>query len=172
MAQQQPQQLPVPNIANIQAAVNGMTAQRNTIVQSTQAFDAHQQQFTTELSRCANYPVVQMQHQLNALTQSVNDMQAMMNAQFWNLNAKMQNVGVRHATGALVVMRSIELGLNPQVQVNQPIPNFPGTPDQISQMNIAQCRSVLTSLDIPFLNQTGLRQLRTAVRQAAGLPAL
>ena len=58
-----------------------MTAERNTIaqsaqtiVQSAQAYDAHQQQFTTELSLCANYPVVQIQ-------QSINDMQAMMNAQ-------------------------------------------------------------------------------------------
>ena len=47
----------------------------------------------------------------------------------------MQNAKVLHATGGLVVMRSIEQGLNPQVPVNQAIPNFPGTPDQVSQMN-------------------------------------
>ena len=84
MAAQQPQQpqlLPVPNVVNIQAAMNGMAAERNTMAQSTQAFDAHQQQFTTELSRSVNFPVVQMQNQLNALTQSMNNMQAMMSAQ-------------------------------------------------------------------------------------------
>ena len=78
MAAQQP---PVPNIAIIQAAMNGMTAERNNMAQSTQAYDAHQQQFTTEVSRSANYPVVQVQLQINALTQSIQDMQAMMNAQ-------------------------------------------------------------------------------------------
>jgi hypothetical protein len=31
-------------------------------------------------------------------------------------------------------MRSVEPGLNPQVQINQLIPNFPRTPNQVSQM--------------------------------------
>ncbi|XTI95190.1 hypothetical protein V2W45_1349619 [Cenococcum geophilum] len=77
----------------------------------------------------------QMQHQLNALTQSIHDMKAMTDAQFWNLNAKIQNSKVHNATEALVVMRSIERGPSPQVPVNQAIPNFPGNPNQISQMN-------------------------------------
>ena len=47
----------------------------------------------------------------------------------------MHNMGVRDAAGALIVMRSIEQGPNPQVPVNQAIPNFPGTPDQITLMN-------------------------------------
>ena len=76
---QPPPQLPVPNIANIQAAVNGMTAERNIMAQSSQAYDTHQQQFTTELSRVANYPAAQVQQQYNALTQSIHNMQAMMN---------------------------------------------------------------------------------------------
>jgi hypothetical protein len=46
----------------------------------------------------------------------------------------MENAKVNNATGALVVMRSIELGPNPQVPINQPIPNFPGTPDDVSQL--------------------------------------
>jgi hypothetical protein len=46
----------------------------------------------------------------------------------------MHNAKVNRATGALIVMRSVELGLNPQVPINQPIPNFPLTPDQVSQM--------------------------------------
>jgi len=73
---------------------------------------------------------------------------------FWNLNAKMQDSKVQHATGALVVMRSLEQGPNPQVSVNQAIPNFPGTPDQISLMNgnfppsIASFFSILSKLII------------------------
>ena len=54
---------------------------------------------------------------------------------FWNQNAKMRNLKVYNATGALAVMQSIERGPNPRVPIGQPIPNFPGTPDQISQMN-------------------------------------
>ena len=46
-----------------------------------------------------------------------------------------QNSKVHQATIALVVMRSLEQGPNPQVPVNQAIPNFPGTPRQITQMN-------------------------------------
>jgi len=117
-------------------------------------------------------PVVQMQHQLNALTQSMNDMQAMMRAEFWNLDAKIQNSKVHQATLALVVMRSTEKGSKPRVPVNQAIPNFPGTPRHISQMNVLQCCNVLTSLDMPLLPQARLRQLRTAVRGAVGLSAL
>jgi len=126
------------------------------------------------LSLCANYPIVQMQHQLNALTQLVTNMDARMDAQFWNLDAKMQNSRVFNATGALVVMQSVERGPNPQVPIGQAIPNFPGTPDQISQISAPQCRNVLRSLGVPTpQGQAGARrQLRTAVRQAIGLPAL
>lgn len=117
-------------------------------------------------------PVVQIQNKLNALTQSMNNMQVMMNAQYWNLDAKIQNSKVHQATGALVVMRSIEKGPSPQVPVNQAIPNFPGTPAQISEMNVLQCCSILTSLDMPLLPQARPRQLRTAVKGAVGLSAL
>jgi hypothetical protein len=51
------------------------------------------------------------------------------------MKAQMQNAKVNNATGALVVMRSVEPGPNPQVPINQPIPNFPASPDVISQMN-------------------------------------
>ena len=71
----------MPNIANIQAAMNGMTAERNIMAQSSQAYDAHQQQFTTELSRTANYPAAQVQQQYNALTQLIHNMDARMDAQ-------------------------------------------------------------------------------------------
>ena len=81
MAAQQPQQLPVPNIVNLQAAINGMTAEGNAMAQSVQAYNAHQRQFTTELSCCANYPVAQMMQQLNAINQSIHNMEARMDAQ-------------------------------------------------------------------------------------------
>ena len=58
MAQQQPQ---VPNVANLQAAVNGMAAAGNNIVQEVQAYNGHQQQLNAELSLCGNFPVAQMQ---------------------------------------------------------------------------------------------------------------
>ena len=51
------------------------------------------------------------------------------------MKAQMLNSGVRRATGALVVLRSVERGPNPRVPIGQPIPNFPGTPDQISEMS-------------------------------------
>jgi hypothetical protein len=47
----------------------------------------------------------------------------------------MENAKVDNATGALVIMRSIDQGLNAQVPVNQDIVNFPATPDALSQMN-------------------------------------
>jgi len=46
----------------------------------------------------------------------------------------MENRMVTTATGDLEVMRSVERGPNPQVQIGQLIPNFPGTPDDITQM--------------------------------------
>jgi hypothetical protein len=52
----------------------------------------------------------------------------------WNLKAQMHNTKVNSATGALVVLRSIDRGPNRQVPINQPIPNFPATPDAVSQM--------------------------------------
>jgi hypothetical protein len=66
MAQPQP---PVPNVANINAAVNGMAAEENLIAQHSQAYNVHRQQLTTEMSLCANYPVGQMQQQLTAIQQ-------------------------------------------------------------------------------------------------------
>ena len=46
----------------------------------------------------------------------------------------MKNGKVYHATGALVAMRSIESSPNPRVPVNKPIPNFPGTPNDVTEM--------------------------------------
>ena len=75
-------QLPVRNIANTQAAANGMIAQGNNITQDIQAYNAHQQQLTTELPLCANCNnVAQMQQQLATITQQRVDEMAMMSAQ-------------------------------------------------------------------------------------------
>lgn len=58
---------PVPNAANLQAAVNGMTAEGNTIAQSVQRYNTHQQALNTELSLSANYNVAQIHQQLAAI---------------------------------------------------------------------------------------------------------
>jgi len=47
----------------------------------------------------------------------------------------MRNSEVHHATGALVILQSVERGPNPRVPIGRPIPDFPGTPNQISQMS-------------------------------------
>jgi hypothetical protein len=69
-------QPPVPNAANLQAAVNGMTAEGNTIAQSVRAYNVHQQALNTELSLCANYDVAQINQQLAAMQANVAAIQA------------------------------------------------------------------------------------------------
>ena len=80
-------QLPLPNAANMQTAVNGMATRGNNIIQDMQAYHVHQQQLATEMSLCANYDVTtiqqqvaQTQQQLNALTQTVAQGQQQLNA--------------------------------------------------------------------------------------------
>ena len=46
----------------------------------------------------------------------------------------MANTKVNDAAGRLAGMRSVDPNPNPQVLINQLIPNFPGTPDAVSQM--------------------------------------
>ena len=111
----------------------------------------------------------------------------------FNFRALLQNGHVRTATTPLVGMRSVQAGPNPHIPVGQPIPNFPATPDHITQMtgmrspflyfplvtdspmlSIAlECRTLLESLDWPYpQGQLPTRELRTAVRAAVGLPPL
>jgi hypothetical protein len=66
---------PVPNAANLQAAVNGMTAEGNSIAPSVQAYNTHQRALNTELSRCANYNVAQVHQQLAAMQVSITAIQ-------------------------------------------------------------------------------------------------
>ena len=58
-----------------------MTAEGNNIAQNIQAYNAHQQQLTTELSLCSNYNVAQIQQQLATITQLINDGNATNSAQ-------------------------------------------------------------------------------------------
>jgi len=80
MAAQQPQ-LPVPNAANMQAAINGMAAETNNIAQNVQAYNAHQQALNAEVTLCGNYNVAQIAQQLNTIQASVNDIRALGSAQ-------------------------------------------------------------------------------------------
>jgi len=80
-------QLQLPNIANVNAAVNGMAVEGNNIVQNVvqtlqnlQAYNGHQQQLNAELSLCTNYPVGQVMQQLNAIQQQQTAMQQQLNA--------------------------------------------------------------------------------------------
>ena len=46
-----------------------------------QRYNAHQQQLSTELTHCANFPVVQMQQQLVVIQQTLQQLTARINAQ-------------------------------------------------------------------------------------------
>ena len=64
----------VPNIANLNAAINGMTAESNTITQSVQAYNAHQRALTNELALCGNFPVAQILQQLAAIRADIREL--------------------------------------------------------------------------------------------------
>ncbi|KAF8526510.1 hypothetical protein BU17DRAFT_82598 [Hysterangium stoloniferum] len=206
-------QPPLPNIANMNAAVNGMTVESNTIAQDLQTFTGHQQSLVIELAQFPNYNMGQIQQQLAGIQASIAAIQAMQaniqatlanfqttlanfqatqanihadvqivqasvgnltaltTAQFWNIDARMQNAAkVARPTQRLVPLRSIQRGPNPQVPVNTAIPNFPANANAITGMTTAECRNLLRSLGktIP----QGLTKLRTAARRAVGLPGI
>ena len=92
-------QLPVPNAATMQIAVNGMAAHGNNILQDIQAYHAHQQQLAAEMSLCANYNIAtiqqqaaQTQQQLNALAQTVAQTQQQVAQTQQQLNTLTQTV--------------------------------------------------------------------------------
>lgn len=68
MMAQPAQQLP--KAANIQAAINGMNAEENNIVQSLQAYNGHRQQLHNEITLATNFPVAQILQQLATLQQT------------------------------------------------------------------------------------------------------
>ena len=99
----------------------------------------------------------------------------------------MENAKVNSATGTLVVMR----GVNPAApaQINQGIPNFPATPDAVTLTSGTllfplflffrlmfyagpNCHVILRALNKRLPPHTGVRRLRTAVREAIGLPVV
>ena len=53
-----------PHIANLNAAINGMAADSNTIAQGVQSFINHQQALGTKLSLFGNTPLGQIHQQL------------------------------------------------------------------------------------------------------------
>ncbi|KAF8526508.1 hypothetical protein BU17DRAFT_82596 [Hysterangium stoloniferum] len=197
-------QPPLPHIANMNAAVNGMTAGSNTIAQEMQTFTGHQQSLVVELAQFPNYNMDHIQQQLagiqasiaaiqamqanvqatlanvqatlanvqadiQTVQASVGDLTALTTAQFWNIDARMQNAAkVDRPTQRLVPLRSIQRGPNPQVPVNTAIPNFPANANAITGMSTVACRNLLRSLGktIP----QGVAKQRTAVRKAVGLP--
>jgi hypothetical protein len=67
----------------------------------------------------------------------------------------MENAKLNDAAGALVVMRSIDQGANPQVPINQPILTFPATPDALSEMT-----GTLLFPCFPFFQANVLRSAR------------
>ena len=77
----QPPQLPVPNAANMQAAINAMAAHTNTIAQEVQGYHAQQQALNAEVTLCGNYNVAQITQQLNAIQASINRSQDLNEAQ-------------------------------------------------------------------------------------------
>jgi hypothetical protein len=58
-----------------------MTAQGNIIAQDVQAYIGHQQALNTELSRCDNYNVAEINQQLTAIRNSITDLTALISAQ-------------------------------------------------------------------------------------------
>jgi hypothetical protein len=72
---------PLPNVANLRAAVNGMTAEGDSIAQSFQRYNAHQQALNTELSLCGNYDVARIQQQLTTIEGRIVDLTAWLSAE-------------------------------------------------------------------------------------------
>lgn len=103
----------------------------------------------------------------------------------------MDHSKVYEATTQLTVMRNVNQGPEAAIGVNAPIPNFPNTPHDVSQLNsrfpcivstrleltsafflVNVCRTILTALDRPHPNNQAVRDFRTVVRRAIGLAAL
>jgi hypothetical protein len=130
-----------PNIANLNAAINGMATDGNTITQGLQSFTNHQQALGTELSLFGNTPLGQIHQQLATIQATILTMQTtilqlidLSAARDWNMNAKFENAKVYQVTGGLVAMRSVDRAPNAQVLINHPIANFPPTADGVSQL--------------------------------------
>lgn len=58
-----------------------MTAEGNSIIQSVQGYNTHQQALATELSLCTNYKAAQVQQLLAAIQASIAESRALNSAQ-------------------------------------------------------------------------------------------
>lgn len=168
MATPQPKAGLLPNAANIQTAITGMTTEGGNISTSLQAFTDHQQNLAVEQAKCANFPIAGIQQQIITFQQTAN----MIDAKISNIEARIKHSQIRRATDVLTVMQSIDQGANARVPVGHDILDFPNTPDDISQMTALECRNLLTSLAIRVAAGATDRELQTLVRGAIGLPAL
>lgn len=65
---------PPPNIANMNAAINGMAADGNNIAQCLQSFTNRQQTLGTELSLFGNIPLGQIHQQLATMQASIHQL--------------------------------------------------------------------------------------------------
>jgi hypothetical protein len=65
--------LPQPNLANMDAAIQGMSAQGTTITQGMLAYNGHQQALNTELSLFRNITIIQVHQQLAAIQVTLNE---------------------------------------------------------------------------------------------------
>jgi hypothetical protein len=71
----------LPNLANIQNAVDGIAADGNAIVQHAQTYNAHQRALSTELSLCTNFDVARVNQQLAGIQTSIT---ARVGLQLWS----------------------------------------------------------------------------------------
>jgi len=65
--------LPQPNFANMNAAIQGMSAQGTTVAQGMLAYNNHQQALGTELSLFGNITMDQLQQQYAAIQVTLNE---------------------------------------------------------------------------------------------------
>ena len=81
-----------PNMVNLNAAVAGMAAEGNNIVQAAQAYNGHQQQLNIELSRSINLPIAQLQQQIAETRAEMADFRAETRAEMVDFRAETRAV--------------------------------------------------------------------------------
>jgi hypothetical protein len=60
-------QAPLPDVAKMNVAIDRMAHSKNNITQELQEYHEQEINLMTEVTRCANFPVVQVQRQLQDL---------------------------------------------------------------------------------------------------------
>jgi hypothetical protein len=64
---------PIPNAANMNAAIAGMAQEGNAMVQSAQQYNTHQQALVAELALVGNFQTVQLQNQIQQMNTDMNN---------------------------------------------------------------------------------------------------